>query len=108
LSRSHGLFGHTRQQRIGRSEQPDLLVHLEQRGERGAPVPLVGEEAGIVDGHPRLAAQGRHHLDLFFGNRMRLPPVDAQPAVGLALDEDGNREHAMISLALDDEARIGG
>ena len=39
---------------------------------------------------------------------MRLPPVDAQPAVRLALDEDGHGEHAAIALALHENVRLGG
>ena len=104
----HGLFGHAGEQGIGGGEQTDLLVDLEERGERGAAAALVGEEAGIVDGDGRLAAEGGHDLDLRLGHGMRLPPVDAQPTVRLPLDEDGHGEHAAIALALHENARLGG
>ena len=105
VQQPHGLFGHRGQEGVGGAEGADLLVDLEEGGEIRAAAPLVGKEAGVLDGHRRLVGERSHHLDLRRGERVGLPPVHGDAAPGLALDKDGHGEHAPVALVLDELPR---
>ncbi len=89
------------EQGLRRGEGADLLVDLEQRGERGLAVALLREQARVVEGHRGLARQRAHDRDLALGRGVGLPPVRGQRAEHLALADQGHRQHRAVSLALD-------
>ena len=93
------------EQGLGRGERSDLLVDLEQRGERGLAVALLGEQARVVEGHRGLPGERAHDRDLARGRRVGLPPVGGERAQHLALADQGHRQHRAVALALDHRPR---
>ncbi len=99
------LLGDRGEQGFGGGERPDLLVDLEQRGQRGLAIALLGEQPRVVEGNRGLAGQRGHDRDLARRRGMGLPPVGREGAEHLTLAHKRHRQHRAIALPFDQRTR---